>query len=133
MTTRHTGRRRGASTTSPEASAWARDLDERALACRTMRHAWAPFRAFSSREGRRVTFTAVYRCGRCETDRHVKIDDRGYVLSSSYSYTDGYLAPPGVRLGEDGRAELRLLSFSRLLDTIADADADELAARRKGA
>lgn len=123
------GRRRARS----DVHDWASALDHRFLMCRTLRHVWAPTRVLTERDGRHLVFTQVLTCSRCETERLWKIDDRGHVVSSSYSYPDGFTAPAGSGfLDEDGRADLRLLAVTRLADAQAVA-ADELSSRRKGA
>lgn len=91
---------------------WAEELPDSYLLCRDIGHSWRPFRAFVQADGYRRTM----RCQRCTTERHQDLSLRGHVLSSSYSYPEGYQAPKGTGyLAGEQRDGLRLESILRLV------------------
>jgi hypothetical protein len=92
---------------------WVQDLPERYLLCRDIGHNWRPLTA---RITDAHTYTRTMRCTRCHTERHQDLSIYGAILSSGYTYPDGYLAPPNSgRMTSDRRDGLRLESVQRLI------------------
>lgn len=108
------GRKRESSTPLT-GEAFAHELPERHLACRTDQHVWRPQAVEVVREGRSLGgYVRVMRCSQCRTERQQVIDTRGNVLSNRYNYADGYLA--AVERGTLSRAVFRLEWVNRWLD-----------------
>lgn len=125
MTNTTAAARAAARRAKSDVSTWAADLPPEWLLCRDLGHLWQPWQAWHDKAARE--YTQVLRCGRCEVERVRSLDYRGQRTGGHYNYPDGYLAPAGSGfLSQDGRADIRLLSFLRLLD-----EDDEVGARRQ--
>jgi len=72
------------------ADSWAHRLPDRMLHCRELGHTWRPWGI--SEEAEAQCYVRTTRCSSCKTLRHWIIDYRGHVVSSHYTYPDGYLA-----------------------------------------
>lgn len=72
--------------------------------CRDWRHAWRAWRAWKIRGG----FEEHRRCEHCGAVVERLLDSQGYQVRRRIRYPEGYLVKGLGRLGEDGRAELRL-------------------------
>jgi hypothetical protein len=95
-------------------SEWAETLPDAFLQCRDFGHTFRPFRAWL--DSAMNCYQRVLRCGRCKTERRQALSFRGEILSSTYAYEDGYLAPKGTgRMDVNARAGLRLESTLRLV------------------
>lgn len=95
-------------------AAWSAELPDAYLLCRDMGHLWRPYRATYVSEDQ--CYRRVLRCGRCRTERLQDIGLDGVILSGTYAYADGYVAPPGTgRLDTQARGSLRLESTLRLI------------------
>lgn len=78
---------------------------DEALKCRTVQHQWEPYTAKKIKGG----FEQLMACLRCEAEKTLRFDNKGYITGSHISYPDGYLAPKGTgQLDADDRARLRL-------------------------
>lgn len=88
-----------------EVSRW---TDEQLL-CRTLQHAWVPQSATYSK--RYHYYATTYRCSRCTTLKHQELDVDGYIVSSWYTYPEGYLSALG-RMDASERAVVRVASLS---------------------
>lgn len=76
--------------------------------CRIYGHNWRPLTA-THRPG---FYTLYQRCGRCASSRTQELDDYGFPLSGWHIvYSEGYLLKNLGRVGQDGRAVLRLTSL----------------------
>jgi hypothetical protein len=99
---------------SPDTADWAEALPDAFLTCRDFGHSWKPWRASLTSES---TFVRVLRCQRCRTERTQELSVSGHRLSASYSYPDGYQAPPGSgSLDVAHRDAIRLISTMRLVE-----------------
>ena len=81
------------------------------IACRDTGHHWKPITA--NREKKTGNILRVLTCQHCYADRHQTLDRAGYIISSHYSYQQGYLIPKVGRLKASHRAALRLASITR--------------------
>ena len=72
------------------AETFAANLSDRWLHCRELGHTWRPWGARDEPSSR--CYVRTTRCSQCRTERHWIIDYRGHVVSSHYTYPDGYLA-----------------------------------------
>lgn len=76
--------------------------------CRIYSHSWRPLTVIHHPGA----YTLYQRCTRCSSERYQDINERGYPLSSWHiRYSDGYLLRNVGRVGQDGRAVLRLASL----------------------
>lgn len=89
-------------------------LPERFLECRDLGHSWRPWtaRAFGGRLG---GFESVLRCSDCGTLRTRTLSRTGAVMSSHYTYPDGYLVAGLGRLTGTDRDAVRLASIRHML------------------
>jgi len=79
--------------------------------CRIYGHSWRSLSAIRHPGA----ITVYQRCSRCTSMRHQDINERGYPLSRWHiGYSDGYLLRNMGRVGQDGRAVLRLASLRSL-------------------
>jgi hypothetical protein len=69
---------------------FAAQLTDRLLHCRELGHTWRAWGVSQDRKAR--CFIRTTRCASCRTLRHWVIDYSGHVVSSHYTYPDGYLA-----------------------------------------
>lgn len=98
---------------------WMADLPPEFVTCRDLGHSWRPWRAWNDTDERE--YVQILRCSRCKTNRTRSIDYRGGRGSNRYSYPDDYQAPKGHGLlGQDGRADLRLLAIQRFIEQAGD-------------
>lgn len=81
------------------------------IACRDTGHHWKPITA--TREKKTGNIRRTLTCQHCAADRNQILDRAGYIISSSYSYQNGYLIPKVGRLTAGHRATLRLASITR--------------------
>ena len=81
------------------------------IACRDTGHHWKPITAV--REKKSGNIRRVLTCQHCAADRNQILDRAGYIISSNYSYQNGYLIPKVGRLTAKHRATLRLASITR--------------------
>lgn len=88
------------------------------LNCRAYGHAWAPLDAYRIRGG----FDQRMRCRDCGAIRHRTLDRYGDVLTSSYSYADGYLVVGLGRIEGADRGRIRIASL--MAGTILDGPPD---------
>lgn len=81
-------------TAAPEASmspeSFAASLPDRLLQCRELGHTWRHWGASDEPEHR--CYVRTTRCSSCRTLRHWVIDYTGHVVTSHYTYPQGYLA-----------------------------------------
>lgn len=100
--------------TAAEIDGWRKGLTGDFLQCRDFGHLWRPVTARWSADDN--AYSRTMRCGRCHTERDQLLTPYGHVISSAYSYTDGYAAPRGQgRLGTAARDSIRLESILRLI------------------
>jgi hypothetical protein len=79
--------------------------------CRVYGHAWRPL-TVTHRPG---FYTIFQRCGRCRNERQQEVNERGYPVTQWHmTYVEGYLLRGLGRVGQDGRAALRLRSLQGL-------------------
>lgn len=84
------------------------DWTDGQVQCRSYGHAW---RSLTATHVPGV-YTIYQRCQRCTTERSQDMNDSGYVLGPwRLHYVDGYLLKNLGRVGQDGRAVLRLSSL----------------------
>ena len=69
---------------------FAATLPDKLLHCRELGHTWRHWGA--SEEPAAHCYVRTTRCSSCRTLRHWVIDYAGHVISSHYTYPDGYLA-----------------------------------------
>lgn len=81
------------------------------ITCRDTGHHWKPITAV--REKKSGNIRRVLTCQHCAADRNQILDRAGYIISSNYSYQNGYLIPKVGRLTAKHRATLRLASITR--------------------
>ena len=91
------------------------------VACRAYGHSWGHY-GVRHRPGE---FTILQRCPRCTNTREQTIDEQGYPTSHWHiHYEDGYLLERHTgRVGQDGKAALRLASLSGM-QVVEDAEVD---------
>jgi len=85
------------------------------LQCRDEGHTWRHVTDLVTTgvDGRVTEFTQVRQCTECGTRRQRTIAVPSFsVVRTTYTYPDGYLVKPGVRLA---RSDVRREVFSRLL------------------
>lgn len=81
------------------------------IACRVYGHNWRPL-TVRHRPG---VFTILQRCNRCSNERQQQINEQGFPLDQwRMTYRDGYLLKNLGRVGQDGRAVLRLKNLTGL-------------------
>lgn len=90
---------------------FAHSLSDKVLHCRELGHTWRPWGASEERQAK--CYIRTTRCSQCRTLRHWVIDYQGHVVSSHYSYPDGYLAKHVERAY--GRDHYRLEAIQREL------------------
>lgn len=90
---------------------FAQGLDEGALACRDVGHAWRSRKVIRRRWG----FERVMVCRDCHAERREDLDRMARrVKAYAVQYPDGYLLPKGSgRLDADGKAAMRLELLTR--------------------
>lgn len=94
----------------------AEEWSDKIVACRIYGHGWTASSVTRSGTG----FTLVQRCNRCTNRRRQEMDSRGFATPWTYVYSDGYLTNDLGRIGNEGRAVLRLASLRNL--TILEPD-----------
>lgn len=105
--------RRAPTYAAPDAVAEAaRDMPDTYLECRDYAHAWRPLSASRTPTG----FVRVRQCSRCHTERHEELSQHGGIVSSHYTYPDGYLLSGLGRIAGDSRDALRLASIVRTIE-----------------
>lgn len=72
------------------ADRFAGQLSDRMLHCRELGHTWRAWGVSDERQAR--CYVRTTRCSQCRTERHWVIDYKGHVVSSHYTYPQGYLA-----------------------------------------
>lgn len=80
------------------------------IACRTYQHPWRPH-TVTHRPGQ---YTVYQRCPRCGARRWQRITESGFPLGGwniDYRDAQGYLLQNVGRVGQDGRAVLRLAAL----------------------
>ena len=93
---------------------WAHQLVDEFLLCRDIGHLWRPFTARYDQQHN--AYDRTLRCARCTTERRQSLSLSGEVLSGSYVYAEGYVAPAGQgRLSGNARGALRIESVLRLI------------------
>jgi len=80
------------------------------LGCRDRGHHWQPKTAKQGSDG---NIFRVLVCEACSAERNQKIDKYGYIISSNYSYSTGYVIPGTGRLSAAHRAVLRITAIFR--------------------
>lgn len=74
------------------------------LKCRTIGHGWKWTTV--TRAGQK--YVQHLRCTSCDTTKRQELDSRGFIVSNSYTYPEGYLVSGLGYLDRDDRASLRL-------------------------
>lgn len=72
------------------ADQFAHQLPDKMLHCRELGHTWRPWGVSEDRKAH--AYVRTTRCSSCRTLRHWVIDYAGHVVSSHYTYPQGYLA-----------------------------------------
>lgn len=83
------------------------EWDDHVVSCRIYGHLWRPLTVTSDPDGYIVT----QGCSSCGNRRHQVMDLRGFARPWHYSYVDGYLTKGLGRIGDEGRAALRLAAL----------------------
>lgn len=78
--------------------------------CRTYGHRWMPHSVVRDRNGYIVT----QQCSSCKSRRVQNMSLRGYAEPWRYQYENRYLTNKVGRIGEDGKAYLRLAIISKM-------------------
>lgn len=113
-----------------EVEKFATRLPETFLLCRELGHQWRPWDA--RWEANEQVWLRSLRCPRCFTVREQRLDDRGNILSGTYTYPDGYLHVGFGRIAGEARGVLRLESVTRLASgTLRSADRTPKTGERK--
>lgn len=92
------------------------EWDDNVISCRTYGHLWRPLTVTHDRDGYIVTQA----CSSCGNRRHQAMDARGFAQHWNYSYVEGYLTKGLGRIGDEGRAALRLAALRNM--TIQEAE-----------
>lgn len=69
---------------------FAAQLSAKFLHCRELGHTWRPWGVSYEPEAR--AYVRTIRCSSCRTERHMVVDSTGHVVSSHYTYAEGYMA-----------------------------------------
>lgn len=85
-----------------------RKIDVCFLKCRTIGHAWRWTTV--TRAGQK--YVQHLRCTSCDTTKRQELDSRGFIVSNSYTYPEGYRVSGLGSLDRDDRASLRLRFIS---------------------
>lgn len=85
----------------------ATDWTDKVVSCRTYGHQWRPLTVIHDRDG----YVIMQRCSSCGNRRECQMDANGFTNGWTYGYQDGYLTKGLGRIGDNGRAALRLASL----------------------
>lgn len=96
-----------------EVKAFAANLTDDHLECRTLGHLWRPFQADWKRNDNAYLLTLL--CNRCNTTRNQWLDRYGDVIKGNYEYEEGYQHQGMGRIVGRGRSALRLESLTRII------------------
>lgn len=108
-------------------SARLRDLPEKWVSCRDMRHAWATLNDFHVTGKGHVQIQRQLVCMRCETVRFEVYERTATGLDKvgqSYGYPDGYQIP-GVPRGVKPQAIIQQEQYRRAMERVAGAARNE--------
>jgi hypothetical protein len=95
----------------------AKDWSPQEVECRIYGHNWVPMTVSSHRR----FYIIRQQCNRgCGCERQCDMDMRGRASRWAMSYPDGYLLSRQGRIGQDGRAWLRLESLNYVTVTEVD-------------
>jgi len=84
-------------------------MSEEQVECRDIQHSYRKWSVRWNPQDRE--YIRELKCLRCGTIRAQRVSERGYLLGSSYAYSEGYLVKGLGRLDQDDRGTIRLQSM----------------------
>lgn len=97
-------------------AAAAEQWSDQIVSCRTYGHRWVPLSVVKDNAG----YSVMQRCSSCGNRRAQDMDFRGYATPWRYVYTEKYLSKGMGRIGQDGKATLRLAAIRNLTVRVAE-------------
>lgn len=77
--------------------------------CRTLGHAWR----YTQVTGNPTAYVQHLQCMRCRSDKHQELDAAGFIVRTSYTYSQDYLLAGMGRLDRSDRATLRVRAMNQ--------------------
>lgn len=111
--------------------AYSDDMPARWVTCRELGHVWNAHTASVNRDG---GFDRALKCSNCDSLKNQVLDSRGCLISTSYTYTEGYQLPKGTgRITSDGKGIFRLAALHKQIGQQAAREKAKRARRSKKA